>query len=125
MNTSYLSNKQIEIISTADGALLVKASAGSGKTRVLTERIKVLLQKTKRNILAITFTNKAGEEMRNRLEDLNDLTILTPAATRPALPLNPSASHQPRHSVSMAPGSPAWIRVSTPIPMRLAFNQST
>lgn len=74
MNTISLSLKQKEIVNTKDGALLVKANAGSGKTRVLTERIKFLLPKSKRKILAITFTNKAGEEMRDRLKDLDDLS---------------------------------------------------
>lgn len=62
-----LSLKQKEAVLHKEGALLVKASAGSGKTRVLTERIKLLLDSTKRKILAITFTNKAGSEMRERL----------------------------------------------------------
>lgn len=62
-----LSPKQNEAVLHENGAILVIASAGSGKTRVLTERIKRLLDKTKRKILAITFTNKAGEEMRERL----------------------------------------------------------
>ena len=64
-----LSNKQSEIVNLNQGAFLVKASAGSGKTRVLTERIKRLVDTTKSKILAITFTNKAGEELRERLGD--------------------------------------------------------
>jgi DNA helicase-2/ATP-dependent DNA helicase PcrA len=68
-NIIKLSPKQKEAVLYDDGALLVVASAGSGKTRVLTERIKRLLDTTKRKILAITFTNKAGEEMRERLGD--------------------------------------------------------
>ncbi len=66
-NIIKLSPKQNEAVLHDNGAILVIASAGSGKTRVLTERIKRLLDKTKRKILAITFTNKAGEEMRERL----------------------------------------------------------
>ncbi|HPN70033.1 MAG TPA: ATP-dependent helicase [Saprospiraceae bacterium] len=73
MSAISLSPKQREIVDTKDGALLVKASAGSGKTRVLTERIKILIPKSKRKILAITFTNKAGEEMKDRLKDLDNL----------------------------------------------------
>ncbi|MCP4552268.1 MAG: ATP-dependent helicase [Bacteroidetes bacterium] len=64
-----LSPKQEEAVSFRNGALLIKASAGSGKTRVLTERIKRLLNISKKKILAITFTNKAGDEMRKRLGD--------------------------------------------------------
>lgn len=64
-----LSENQEAAVSHKDGAFLVKASAGSGKTRVLTERIKRLLDISKKKILAITFTNKAGDEMRVRLGD--------------------------------------------------------
>ncbi|GIQ71316.1 ATP-dependent helicase [Xylanibacillus composti] len=70
MNNIRLSTVQQNIVSFDDGALLVKASAGSGKTRVLTERIKRLIKKTNRKILAVTFTNKAGEEMKERLGNL-------------------------------------------------------
>lgn len=68
-----LSSTQQKIVSFENGALLVEASAGSGKTRVLTERIKTLIQKTKRQILAITFTNKASEEIKERLAEVKDL----------------------------------------------------
>ena len=66
-----LSDKQQEIVNFRDGALLVKASAGSGKTRVLTERVKKLAEGTRRKILAITFTNKACEEIKNRIKEYN------------------------------------------------------
>ena len=68
-----LSAKQEEIVFAEDGSIYVKASAGSGKTRVLTERIRYLLGKTKKKILALTFTNKAGEEIRQRLNDITEL----------------------------------------------------
>lgn len=68
-----LSPKQREIASHTTGALLVLASAGSGKTRVLTERIKNLVHITKRKILAITFTNMASEEIKERLQDEIDI----------------------------------------------------
>lgn len=73
MSVITLSTKQEEIASFSNGALLVKASAGSGKTRVLTERIKRLTKLSKRKILAITFTNKACEEIKDRLQDLDDI----------------------------------------------------
>ena len=70
---AILSPKQEEIVIAEDGPIYVKASAGSGKTRVLTERIRYLLGKTKKQILALTFTNKAGEEIRQRLNDIPDI----------------------------------------------------
>jgi DNA helicase-2/ATP-dependent DNA helicase PcrA len=66
--TINLSQIQELVASHTNGALLVKASAGSGKTRVLTERIKRLTKLTKRKILGITFTNKASEEIKERLQ---------------------------------------------------------
>lgn len=66
-----LSEKQQEIVNFRDGALLVKASAGSGKTLVLIERVKKLAESTRRKILAITFTNKACEEIKNRIKKQN------------------------------------------------------
>lgn len=73
MSKIILSPKQQQIVSFGRGAILVKASAGSGKTRVLTERIKKLINTTKRKTLAITFTNRAGEEMKERLGNLDDI----------------------------------------------------
>ena len=73
MSKIQLSAVQEQIASFDSGALLVTASAGSGKTRVLTERIKRLVNKTKRKILAITFTNKASEEIRAKLQEDIDI----------------------------------------------------
>ena len=64
-----LSEEQQEVVNFTDGAILVQAGAGSGKTRVLTERIRNLLGITKRDILALTFANKASEELKDRLSD--------------------------------------------------------
>jgi DNA helicase-2/ATP-dependent DNA helicase PcrA len=64
-----LSHKQKTIVEHIDGAILVKAGPGSGKTRVLTERVKHLLSVRKLSkILSLTFSNMAAEEMRSRLE---------------------------------------------------------
>jgi DNA helicase-2/ATP-dependent DNA helicase PcrA len=72
---SSLSNDQESIVHAPIGeAMQVLASAGSGKTRVLTERIRYVLKETKKDgVIALTFTNKAAEEMKNRLQDIEDL----------------------------------------------------
>lgn len=71
-NNITLSQRQEEIASLKEGAILVRASAGSGKTRVLIERITRLAQSTRRKILAITFTNQACDEIKNRLKMVDE-----------------------------------------------------
>ena len=79
-----LNNEQKEPAMQIDGAVLVTAGAGSGKTRMLTHRIAYMVQEkdiNPSNILAITFTNKAANEMKERLEKmiygLGDMWVCT------------------------------------------------
>ena len=67
-----LNNEQLEAVKHVEGPIMVFAGAGTGKTRTLTSRIIYMIEEchiNPRNILAITFTNKATKEMKSRVVD--------------------------------------------------------
>ena len=78
MDLSHLNESQKEAVINTEGPVMILAGAGSGKTRTLVSRIQYLLDEKKVSpfrVLALTFSNKAAREMRERVATDNDLDM--------------------------------------------------
>ncbi|HEY9297287.1 MAG TPA: UvrD-helicase domain-containing protein, partial [Phormidium sp.] len=109
---SHLNPSQRRAVEHHCGSLLVVAGAGSGKTRALTYRIANLILKHKidpENILAVTFTNKAAREMKERVEKLFAAQIAEKTTGKPFQSLSPEEQTSWRSRIYKEYIKPLWV----------------
>ena len=107
-----LNNEQYKAVSHINGPLLVVAGAGSGKTKALTHRIANLIENNgihPYNILAVTFTNKAAKEMKERLEIILAKALCTNRFGQPWSTLSPVDQNQLRANIHQDRLQDLWI----------------
>ncbi len=107
-----LNNEQYKAVSHINGPLLVVAGAGSGKTKALTHRIANLIENNEihpYNILAVTFTNKAAKEMKERLEIILAKALCANRFGQPWSTLNPVDQNQLRANIHQDRLQDLWI----------------
>tara|TARA_Y100001970_G_scaffold138130_1_gene169961 strand:+ start:4863 stop:7265 length:2403 start_codon:yes stop_codon:yes gene_type:complete len=107
-----LNNEQHQAVAHLNGPLLVVAGAGSGKTKALTHRIANLIENNKinpHNILAVTFTNKAAKEMKERLEIILAKSLCLNRFGQPWSTLNVIDQNQLRANINQDRLQDLWI----------------
>ena len=106
-----LNEQQFAAVTAPPGPLLVIAGAGSGKTRTLTYRVAYLLENgvDPRNILLLTFTNKAARQMLDRVANLLPVDASGTLGRHVSFHRQPDAAPARQRSGIFEPDSPSWI----------------